>query len=70
MARKRPVERGESRAHEAAESPEFERGEEEEAKELKGTKAAVVKHLTEDSKEGQKHAAKDAALAKRVKKGK
>lgn len=50
--------------HEAAESPEFERGEQE------GLKEEVAQHLSKDAKEGKKHAAKDKALAKRVRRGK
>ena len=64
MARKQPSKQGDSRAHEAAEASVFERGEKE------GLKEAVVQHLSDDAKEGKKHAAKDRALAKRVKKGK
>lgn len=54
----------ETKQHEAGESAEFERGEKE------GVKEAVVQHLTGDAKEGVKHAAKDKALARRVKRGK
>jgi len=64
MARPRPSRQDDSRKHEAAESSDFERGEKE------GLKEAVSKHLSDDAKEGVAHAAKDRALARRVKRGK
>lgn len=64
MSRKRPSKQGDSRAHEAAESSQFKRGEKE------GLKEAVTKHLDEDAQEGVKHAAEDRALSRRVKRGK
>lgn len=65
MARSKPTERGESRAHEAAESPEFERGEESEMKENK--KKTVVKHLGKDIKEQKQKIKEDKELRSRVK---
>jgi hypothetical protein len=55
MARKRPSERGATRAHTASEEK---------------LKTAVVKHLKDDVKEAKHHMGEDLALAHRVQKEK